>query len=56
MSSNNIVVQIYNSRMTILELLHSKYHYNIERKKDIYRVHKNRIVKIIISIIWKTKV
>ena len=33
MSSNNIVVQIYNSRMTILELLHSKYHYNIDEYK-----------------------
>jgi len=33
MSSNNRVVQIYNSRMTILELLHSKYNYNIDEYK-----------------------
>lgn len=33
MSSNNIVVQIYNSRMNILELLHSKYNYNIDEYK-----------------------
>lgn len=33
MSSNNRVVKIYNSRMTILELLHSKYNYNIDEYK-----------------------
>ena len=33
MSSNNRVVQIYNSRTTILELLHSKYNYNIDEYK-----------------------
>lgn len=33
MSSNNRVVQIYNSRMTILELMHSKYNYNIDEYK-----------------------
>ena len=33
MSSNNRVVKIYNSRMTILELLYSKYNYNIDEYK-----------------------
>jgi DNA-directed RNA polymerase subunit H (RpoH/RPB5) len=33
MSSNNRVVQIYNSRTTILELLNSKYNYNIDEYK-----------------------
>lgn len=33
MSSNNRVVQIFNSRTTILELLHSKYNYNIDEYK-----------------------
>jgi len=33
MSSNNRVVQIYNSRMIILELLQSKYNYNIDEYK-----------------------
>jgi DNA-directed RNA polymerase subunit H (RpoH/RPB5) len=32
-SSNNRVVQIYNSRTIILELLHSKYNYNIDEYK-----------------------
>ena len=33
MTSNNRVVQIYNSRNTILELLHTKHHYNIDEYK-----------------------
>ena len=33
MSSNNRVVQIYNSRNTILELLHTNHHYNIDEYK-----------------------
>jgi len=33
MTSNNRVVQIYNSRNTILELLHTKHNYNIDEYK-----------------------
>ena len=33
MTSNNRVVQIYHSRNTILELLHTKHHYNIDEYK-----------------------
>ena len=33
MTSNNRVVQIYNSRNTILELLHTKHKYNIDEYK-----------------------
>ena len=33
MTSNNRVVQIYNSRNIILELLHTKHHYNIDEYK-----------------------